>query len=845
MSYLGNTQIKKAYLGSTELTSSNAYIGEDQLIPIQPVRTGVTDELKFTSQSDGSTVYIEQKGTGIMSAATFVYCTNGTDWYDYTFNTTITLNNGESVYFAAKNYIATTSTTDSNTAAQYKRGRFHGSGSWKISGDLRSMIKPDYETLTTLPCGSCWDMFAETSCWSDVSSLKVISENTEPYALQGTFFSCTGFNKSPILRLTGSHGYRAFQYLFYQSSNVNYVQWYGSAFTDNHAFDYWLYYASSTGTFRNYGNYHFPVSNTSAIPSGWTETYSKNHNLYPYLTFVASGDTSTTSTVKLTVSSGTYQYSYSMGEVDDWTDYTSDTTISISNNTVSQPVALAFRAKDGVTNTGKIGRFYVTGNVGVIGHIRTMFNSDYTVNISKIPDYGCQQLFLSQTAITNNNGLFVGGGFNSTVGQYAFQSMFGNTGLQRSYFTLDYLTLQSHACTSMYQGCTSLCNGFAPRQCSLDAYACSQMYKGCTSLTTVYQFINNTATGNYTYDMMFEGCTSLTTMPSMATNSVSPDYACFKMFSGCTALTTVSQLPSTALTHNTYHSMFQGCTSLTTVPSNMLPATTLGEGNYRSMFEGCTSLTTAPELPATSASSYAYCSMFSGCSSLTTAPELPATTLASQCYESMFQGCTSLNSVITYATDISASDCLSNWLYNVAATGTFYNYGGATYPSGVSGIPTGWTEYTWGITYKTSDSAITSPSNTSILVDDRGNSATVARNVYSSSGRMSFTSKVVEFGNATKATGFLQDNTKITYISFPFEVTRLGYKCLNHCTALKTVDLPSTIEYLDYGCFGVCYALTTINYDGTMAQWNAITKGANLFYDIHPTIYCSDGNITT
>jgi hypothetical protein len=35
---------------------------------------------------------------------------------------------------------------------------------------------------------------------------------------------------------------------------------------------------------------------------------------------------------------------------------------------------------------------------------------------------------------------------------------------------------------------------------------------------------------------------------------------------------------------------------------------------------------------------------------------------------------------------------LIDWLKNVASTGTFHNLGSATYPSGASGIPTGWTE---------------------------------------------------------------------------------------------------------------------------------------------------------
>ena len=98
-------------------------------------------------------------------------------------------------------------------------------------------------------------------------------------------------------------------------------------------------------------------------------------------------------------------------------------------------------------------------------------------------------------------------------------------------------------------------------------------------------------------------------------------------------------------------------------------------------------------LPATTLTQQCYVGMFQNCTSLTQAPQLPATTLAQQCYQMMFSGCYALNTVITYAQDISASYCTSNWLQSVASTGDFYNLGGATYTSGVSGIPSGWTEH--------------------------------------------------------------------------------------------------------------------------------------------------------
>lgn len=131
-----------------------------------------------------------------------------------------------------------------------------------------------------------------------------------------------------------------------------------------------------------------------------------------------------------------------------------------------------------------------------------------------------------------------------------------------------------------------------------------------------------------------------------------------------------------------------------------------GAGFYGSDFTGCNAyclhhifsgrLIDASNLilPSTTLIKGCYSNMFRGCTGLTAAPTLPATTLADYCYAGMFNGSTNLNSVTTYAQDISADGCLTNWLNNVAASGDFYNLGGATYPSGTSGIPSGWTEHT-------------------------------------------------------------------------------------------------------------------------------------------------------
>ena len=214
-----------------------------------------------------------------------------------------------------------------------------------------------------------------------------------------------------------------------------------------------------------------------------------------------------------------------------------------------------------------------------------------------------------------------------------------------------------------------------------------EMFAGCTSLT-IPPKLPATTLKPLCYARMFHSCTSLTILPKLPATILK--LGCYQqMFANCRSLITAPELPATTLDNGCYSGMFKGCTSLITAPE--LPATTLSHDCYDDMFNGCTSLTTAPSLPAKTLSNYCYSGMFIGCTSLTTAPSLPAKTLSNYCYGNMFNGCSSLNEIHCYATDISATDCLSDWLNNVSPTGDFYKPSATTYPSGASGIPSGWT----------------------------------------------------------------------------------------------------------------------------------------------------------
>ena len=218
-------------------------------------------------------------------------------------------------------------------------------------------------------------------------------------------------------------------------------------------------------------------------------------------------------------------------------------------------------------------------------------------------------------------------------------------------------------------------------------YCYWEMFNNCSSLTTAPE-LPATALAYACYADMFFNCSSLTTAPELPATTLAR--SCYSdMFYGCSSLTAAPELPATTLADDCYNTMFYGCESLCTAPE--LPATALTIDCYQSMFHGCSSLTTAPELPATTLALGCYWGMFYGCTSLTTAPELPAPILVENCYGWMFGLCRSLNYIKCLATSTGATDCTKSWVSNVSVTGTFVKKGGVSWPTGVNGIPSGWT----------------------------------------------------------------------------------------------------------------------------------------------------------
>ena len=232
-------------------------------------------------------------------------------------------------------------------------------------------------------------------------------------------------------------------------------------------------------------------------------------------------------------------------------------------------------------------------------------------------------------------------------------------------------------------------------ECSNNCY----VYGNIMSIIDKDGYVNNTTlTKTYAFFQLFQKSdfTANTTILNHPTKDLvlpatTLTVNCYDaMFYDCQGLTRAPALPATTMTDFCYNAMFKGCTNLAAAPQ--LPATTLAESCYMEMFSGCENIAEAPKLPATTLANSCYADMFMGCTSLTKAPDLPAETLVEACYIDMFSGCTNLNYVKCLATDISADYCTVDWLYDVAATGTFVKAQGMiAWTTGVDGIPTGWT----------------------------------------------------------------------------------------------------------------------------------------------------------
>ena len=89
-----------------------------------------------------------------------------------------------------------------------------------------------------------------------------------------------------------------------------------------------------------------------------------------------------------------------------------------------------------------------------------------------------------------------------------------------------------------------------------------------------------------------------------------------------------------------------------------------------------------------------------------------------------------------------------------------------------------------------------------------------------------------------------RDCTGLTSVTIPNGVTSIGTYAFSDCTGLRSITIGNGVTSIGHFAFYDCTDLISITYQGTKAQWSAISKGS--YWDRNTgnyTIHCTDGDI--
>ena len=464
--------------------------------------------------------------------------------------------------------------------------------------------------------------------------------------------------------------------------------------------------------------------------------------------------------------------------------------------------------------------------------IPSKHNSKPVTSIASSAFYRCTGL----TSITIPNSV-------TSIGDSAFEGCSGLTSI-----TIPDSVTKISSWT--FEDCSGLTSITIPDSVTSIGY---RAFLGCTGLVNITVADNNTkyhSSGNCLVETasktLILGCNT-----SVIPNDGSVTNIGQGAFAGCTNLTSITIPDSvTSIGDNT----FDGCTGLVSV--------TIGNGVTRivsSAFEGCTGLMniTIPD-SVTSISGGA----FRGCSKLT------SVTIGNGVIsigEGAFQGCMKLKDI--YITDI-VTWCnisgLDNLMGNSSNNKNLYINNelvtAVTIQDGITAISASAFRNCSGLTSITIGDSVTSIGAhafagciglVNISVAD-GNTK------YHSSGNCLIetasntlvlgckTSVIPSDGSVTSiGEGAFFCCDELTSVTIPDGVTRIGNYAFAGCIELTSVTIPNSVTSIDNDAFFGCSRLKSIIFNGTIAQWNAVSKGNYWKLDVPRTckVVCTDGTI--
>lgn len=82
----------------------------------------------------------------------------------------------------------------------------------------------------------------------------------------------------------------------------------------------------------------------------------------------------------------------------------------------------------------------------------------------------------------------------------------------------------------------------------------------------------------------------------------------------------------------------------------------------------------------------------------------------------------------------------------------------------------------------------------------------------------------------------------LTSVTIGNSVTSISTSAFAGCTGLTSITIPDSVTWIGDSVFYGCTRLTNIKFNGTIAQWNAVSKGSNLVKNAGTSqVNCTDG----
>jgi hypothetical protein len=131
--------------------------------------------------------------------------------------------------------------------------------------------------------------------------------------------------------------------------------------------------------------------------------------------------------------------------------------------------------------------------------------------------------------------------------------------------------------------------------------------------------------------------------------------------------------------------------------------------------------------------------------------------------------------------------------------------------------------------------------NEQIMSDFYDLGGNVIRNTYENGKGKIVLDRVI----TTIESGAFSGCPNLRSITIPNSVTSIGENAFSSCFSLTSITIPNSVTSIGKSAFQEGFELTSIMFEGTMAEWNAITKGS-YWNDYVPATYvqCTDGQVT-